>query len=188
MIRKAIITATALLVTTQTAPALALDQAMESKIRALYQQKEETLTGETINIEKAVAEAETHNADDAVFINRLKNMSTGQMTSNEMDKDDLVSQIPDVYGKTRNSEADIEILEIKDGSAPDEAMVTYSMNYDATIQQKDDYSRIIKSDMKLVSQCTDTMRLNAQGVIQTTRSECDGALQHTQPQIINPAP
>lgn len=181
------IAAAALILMAQASPSLALDQAMESDIRALYEQKEETLTGETIDIEKAVAEAEKHTAEEAVFINRLKNMSTGQMTNKEMNKDDLVSQMPDAYGKTRNSEAAIDILEIKAGETPDEAVVTYSLNYNATLQQEDVYSRIIKSDMKLVSQCTETVRLSEQGVIQTTHSECDGALQHSQPEIINPA-
>lgn len=180
--------AAALLLMAQASPSLALDQAMENKVRALYQQKEETLTGAQINIEKAVAQAEKHNAEDAVFINRLKNLNTGQVSKNEMSKDDLVAQMPEVYGKTRNSDADIEILNIKAGDAPDKAVVRYNLEYDSTLQQQDVYSRTIKSGMALVSQCTDTLRLNEEGVIQVTKSECEGELTHSQPEIINPDP
>lgn len=159
------------------------DQALHAEIKALYAEKAALLTGEKIDIERAIAEAKKNNHDDAVFVNRLKNLSNGKVTNSTMTKDDMISQMPHAYGLTRNNQAIIDVTDIRAGKEEGATAVSYQLTYRATLEQTDVYGRVVATDMSMASACVDQVKRSEAGVLQTTSSECDAALAYTVPEI-----
>ena len=163
--------------------AFAQDQALQQEIKELYKNKAELLTGERIDIEKTVAEAKKHTRDDAVFVNRLKNLGNGQVTESTMTKDDMISQMPNAYSLTVNSKAGMDVTSIEAVKEGEGWNVGYQLTYSTTLQQRDVYGRVMSTDMSMASACIDNVVRSAEGILQTVRAECDAVLNYTQPEI-----
>lgn len=165
------------------ASAYAKDADIKQEIRELFSRKADILTGERIDIDRALAEAKKYNRDDAVFINRLKNLETGKVTENKMTKADMISQMPRAYSMTLNNKADLDVKSVERSEKQYGWDVRYNLNYSALLQQRDVYGRIISTDMVMVSTCTDHVARNAMGVLQTTESKCDAEISYQRPQV-----
>ncbi len=165
------------------AGSFAQNQDVQQEIREIYKNKAELLTGDVIDLDKALAEARKYNRDDAVFVNRLKNLGNGQLTENTMTKDDMISQMPNAYSLTVNNKATIDVGSIVEAENNSGWAVGYQLSYSATLQQRDVYGRLMSTDMQMASACVDQLARSAEGVLQTTHSECDAALSYTQPEI-----
>ena len=156
---------------------------VKKEIRALFSHKAEILTGERIDVDRALAEAKKYNRDDAVFINRLKNLETGKVSENKMTKADMIAQMPRAYSMTINNKADIDVTSIEHSEQKYGWDVHYDLDYNALLQQRDVYGRIISTDMAMTSTCTDHIARNAMGVLQTVHSECDAEIRYNRPQV-----
>lgn len=177
------ITAAAFITLMPLASVHAQDEDVKQEITVLFENKAALLTGERIDIDKALAEAKKYNRDDAVFVNHLKNMQTGHVTDSSMNKADMIAQMPNAYSMTVNNKADINVTDIVTSKKQYGWDVHYNLDYSATLEQRDVYGRLIATDMVMTSTCTDHVERNAMGVIQTTHSECDAEIRYTQPQI-----